>query len=165
MGRGRDADSQGHGVLAVIDAIHEMCVVYGIQMRRAKLGGYFNRDGSFHYDGAAPRSPADKIRKEGEGAATNQVTQHFAEVLTGEALLVRRALDGMPEHLRHAVDLHYIVPKSWSPVKRKVENLRALFPRYIRSRQTYYDALDRAHLWIAARVPHETNCQDNVATQ
>lgn len=147
----------------MIDAIHDMCVTYGIKVRRVYLGGYFNREGGFHFDGAATRSVMHKIEKEREGAADVQSRQHFKEVLDGDALIIRRASIGMAEHRRYLLDLHYVVPKVFVPTKCKIACMEELFPERISNRQAYYDEIDAMHEWLSGRVGVSTFHDDQFA--
>ncbi len=159
---GLEWDAERGGV--VIDAIHEMCHTYGRQMRRVFLGGYHTENG-FHFDGAAPKSVMDDIRKERDGASQGTTHRVFAEVLEGEALMIRRATEGLPEHRLYLLNLHYVLPKRDFPTKRKVQCMCDMFPDRYTSKHHYYDELDRLHVWLAARVPRETEIPDTVATE
>jgi hypothetical protein len=135
----------------MIGAIHDMCYVYGVQVRRKQLGGYFHDQG-FHFDGSAVRSFIEKMRAERDGANANQVRQHFAEVLEGDALDIRRAAVGLPEYLSYLLDLHYVVPRGFAPTKQKIDAMSELFPAKVKGKRGYYAGLDRLHTWIAGRI-------------
>ena len=78
--------------------VDEVMREWGRQRRRIEQGGtcYENSDGKtvWHVDGWPERSIAGKVQREAEGAGGGTVAQHFAEVLTGEALAVSL---GLPE--------------------------------------------------------------------
>jgi hypothetical protein len=143
----------------MIDVINEMCVNYGRQMRRVCLGGYMT-DTGFHFDGASPRSVMDKVW-EGHGSPV----QYFPEVLEGDALIVRRACQGLIEHRQYLLNLHYVLPRRFFPTKRKVQVMADMFPEKYSSKRHYYENIDKLHVWIAARVPCESESPDVVRTE
>ncbi len=147
----------------MIDGIDDAMFQWGIQRRRIDAGGKTVGRGEsegWHVDGWPSRSIAGKTRDERDGASHIGQTQHFAEVLTGEALIVARAMQGMPERLRKVAYAHYVVPKRQTPTKEKVRLLG------YKHRTAYYDDLHSVHLWVQARwqVPRDTDCSDSVAT-
>lgn len=153
--------------------VQDYCLMYGVKMRRHVLGGryYDNPDGTrqFHFDGAAAKSLMHRISQWGVGALDGEVVQHYPQWLEGEALEVWRAAQGLIEHRRYLLDIHYLIPKQEVPTKQKVQSMRELFPDRVKNKQAYYDEMDRLHEWLAARmprdVPRETFSRDSVATQ
>jgi hypothetical protein len=146
----------------MIDWIDEALFAWGIQRRRIDTGGREVGKGdlaAWHADGWPLRSIAGKAKDEGMGASHVGSSQHYAEVLTGDALVVSRALRGAPEDLQRVVYAHYVIPKRATPTKEKIRILG------YKHRTAYYDDIHRAHVWVAARwdVPREAICSDTVA--
>lgn len=139
----------------MIDWIDQAGKAWGTQRRRILLGGY-SHDGGFHHDGYPARSILAKLREEREGAAhANTGTgQHYAEVLRGDALAFRRALDGAPGWAVAVATMRYVVPKRGMPTKAKVQEIRKEHPE-INCAQRFYEALERLHVYLQARWPVE----------
>lgn len=151
-----------------IDWVEDAAIVWGIQKRRLEFGGYFHGDNKFHFDGSSARSVAGKIFEEGDGASAGGTTRRFAEGLTGDALLFRRAMVGLQEHRVYLLTYKYVIPKRWMQMKCKVQALCDLFPEKFTCKQAVYDDIGMTHVWISARwpnVPQGANVPELVATQ
>jgi hypothetical protein len=133
----------------VIDAIHQMCQTWGAQK------AYILRSSE---QGWAPQSAIARFRemRDGAGSSTQRLTQFPEEGHTGEGLLVARALHGAPEKLRVVVFVHYAVLRVKTHTK--AEELGLSVPMYWRT-------LDRAHYWIAARMPSMFHDEQSVDTK
>lgn len=150
----------------MIEWVDDAFRAWGLQKRRVYLGGFFTGE-HFHTDGHATRSVAAKIYEEREGAGQSDVRQKWAEVLTGDALMVSRSIQGIAEHWHWLAIYRYVIPNQVMRPKAKYHELRQMFPRQFRQRDDYYDQLDSLHTWVMARwpeVPRETDCSDTVAT-
>lgn len=146
----------------MIDWVQDYGIIWGINQRRVEFGGVFRPDGTFHFDGSMAKSAAARVF-EGHGGHS----QYFAEVLTGESLLFRRAMQGLNEARIYLLFYRYVIPKGWMSTKQKINALMDMFPDVFKNRQSFYDELDRTHERIAAvwptLVPREANCSDTVA--
>jgi hypothetical protein len=122
----------------MIDAIDEMCRVWGAQKRHMI---------NSREQGWTPQSVIAKFRElhDAAGSSTQQLVQFPEEGHLGEGLMVARALYDAPETLRRIVFIHYVVPRVRA--KMKADALHLSMPEYWRQ-------IDRAHYWIAART-HE----------
>lgn len=151
------ADQWGHAEgAAIIDWIEDAGKVYGIAARRLMLGGYWYSAGDaerFHFDGSAARSISAKLAEDREGAAGGEISQRFAEVLTGEALEFRTATRGCPIWWHELIVYRYVIPNRWMPPKSKLAELRSLYPRRFKSRETYYDELHGLHCYALGKWP------------
>lgn len=123
----------------MIDAIDEMCKVWGAQKLYILNG----------QQGWTPQSVIVRFRemRDGAGSRTERLTQFPEEGHLGEGLLIARAMMDAPEALRAIVYVHYVIPRVRSKIK--AQTLGLAIPEYWRY-------LDRAHYWIAARLPRES---------
>lgn len=124
----------------MIDAIDEMCRIWGIQKWRILRSTE---------QGWTPQSAIARFRdlRDGAASSTQKLVQFPEECHAGEGLMVSRAMSDAPELLRRVLFVHYAIPRLRS--KEKAEALRVSMPEYWRH-------IDRAHYWIAARLPRES---------
>jgi DNA-directed RNA polymerase specialized sigma24 family protein len=107
--------ARGHWDSYAVQVAREM----GYQWRRRYLGDV---GGEIVPPGHATRSVLGKIREEGlEGAGQAFARQHFAEFYTGDALMGRRAMDGLTDVERAAIIFHFFA--KGVPVKLKAHAL------------------------------------------
>ena len=129
----------------MLEPIDAMCRVWGIQKRRIITG----TTAGGHEDGWPQATILEKIREmqENAGGDVVQRSQKFAEVYTArDALLVHRTMEGMPEELVAALFVRYVIPQSHRNNSRKKATM------IDQSVNVYFDNIDRAHHWIAARL-------------
>lgn len=94
----------------------------------------------FKGNGFPSRTMLGKLLEEGAvGAATNQYTREFPEVLTGDNLMVANAVKTLPEYPRALVSVHYVLRL---PARDKWRQIGI-------DRQMYYDVLSGAQVKIA----------------
>lgn len=142
----------------MIDAIDEMCRVWGAQksaMLRGENQGWPGesilakfRDSQYDQK-SEPVLRQKQLTAKGRQTFTPRPIQFTEEGHTGEGLMVARALADAPEALRAIVFVHYVILAPFgqrSPAKYKARVLGL-------SVAEYWRYLDRAHYWIAARVP------------
>jgi hypothetical protein len=115
-----------------------MCRIWAYQKRLIWRGE--NRAGD--PAGWPAVSIAGKVREEVDGAAQNKRVLHYPEVLSGEALLVQRAIHGMPFRPSLVLHMHYIA--------RGTVAEKAAFTGVSKAR--YWTLLDIAHSRIAGFV-------------
>ena len=132
-----------------LEWVREAMIIWGLARRRIDMGGkqYTAPDGGrrWHLDGWPTRSIQGKTKDEGEGAGQGATGQHYPEVMTGDALLVHRALYGAPARLQDIGYAHYVIPREVASVKEKQRQLG-----YANARAYYHD-INRLHVWVAAR--------------
>ena len=96
----------------------------------------------WHFDGWPTATVLGKVRMEGEGAAQGTRAQTFADVYTGDALLVWRAMFDMPISPREVIHAKYL---SHEPYREQIKSLGI-------TQGEYWRELDRGYYWIAARL-------------
>jgi hypothetical protein len=97
----------------------------------------------FKGDGYPSRSMLGKLLEEGAvGAATNQFTREFPEVLVGENLIVANAVKTLSEKPRAVVSVHYVLRM---PARNKYKFMGI-------SREMYYGIVWGAHIQIANAI-------------
>ncbi len=84
--------------------VAEMCKTWARQKRRLWAGENVGGDPA----GWPPVSIAGKVRDEVDGAAQNKRVLFYSEALTGDALLVQRAIHGMQFRPSLVLHLHCI---------------------------------------------------------
>jgi hypothetical protein len=121
---------------SLIDAVREMCKVWGAQKR------YMLTSKAQGWDG---QSLLMKFREmyDGAGSGTQRVSQFMEEAHIGEGLLVARARCGAPLKVNEVVFVHYVVP---GKAKQKIPHMGI-------STAEYWRDLENAHYWIAAKMP------------
>lgn len=105
--------------------------------RRIDNGG----DSKGHRDGWPTATILGKIKEEAAGAGQGARKQHFPEVFTGDVLLLRRSMEGMPIAQREVFEAHFL---SSDPVRIRADELGV-------SVATYWNLLDGAYLYVAGR--------------
>ena len=144
---------------AVPEWVHVAIATWARSERRILDGGYPWRDKGglgeteacgFHWDGYSTRNVLAKIHEMHDGAGAGTAAgQHYAEALVGQALQVRRAMQGMPEmpylalYLVHVFDQRE--PARRIAAKVKAEWLGCTVPQL-------FAAASRARVWIHARL-------------
>lgn len=121
---------------SLIDAVREMCKVWGAQKR------YMLTSKEQGWDG---QSMIQKFKEmwDGAGSGTQRVSQFREEAHTGEGLMVARALKGAPLRVNEVVFVHYVIP---GRAKQKIPHMGI-------STAEYWRDLENAHYWIAAKLP------------
>lgn len=74
----------------------------------------------------------------------------YEEVWTENALVVQRAMEGMPAAVRALITIHYLYPV---PLQRRLELVADLNGGKLISPRTYWRQVHRAHCWIASKMP------------
>jgi len=127
------------------------CGRWGAQKRRIWSGGdwHINRAGikQRHVDGYS-QSFLGRLVEERYGAGHRQLmgSQFWAEVFSGDALMVQRTLPGMPEEACVVVHLRYVFDPELGLT---ADDKAALLGLSVRG---YWLALARAEMWIWARL-------------
>lgn len=117
----------------MINWVHAVCKEWG----KAQHWLMFGRRGF------GSRTMLGKLIDEGVvGAASNQYTREFPEVLTGENLIVANAIKTLPEWPRAIVSVHYVIRL---PAYKKYQRLEI-------PRSTYYEILSQSHIKIANSI-------------
>ncbi len=97
----------------------------------------------FKGDGYPSRTILGKLVEEGAvGAACNQYTREFPEVLMGENLIVANAVKTLAEKPRAIVSVHYVLRLP----------ARVKYTRIGISREMYYDTISAAHITLANAI-------------
>ncbi len=110
--------------------VHEACKSWG----RAQWWLMFKGNGY------PSRTILGKLMEEGAvGAATNQFTREFPEVLQGENLMIANAIKTLPELPRAIISVHYVLRL---PARTKYTKIGI-------DRPTYYEVIAKAHIRIA----------------
>jgi hypothetical protein len=122
--------------------IEPMCREWARQYRRLAQGGVVYPDKAFAPDGWPMSTLLGKMREEGAGAAQGRISQHFAEVYSGDGLLIWRAMERMPLLERVVVHGRFL---GCEPVKEQAAQIGI-------SPAGYWATLDRAFFFLAGRV-------------
>lgn len=85
---------------------------WGRQWLRLRQAGFRFPDGSWHVDGWPSISVSGRIARQAEGASQVRHQQQYLEVYRGDALFVRRAMEGIREYPRHVIVLRYALRQS-----------------------------------------------------
>jgi len=125
------------------------CDRWGRQKRRIWAGGDWYIDGEglrrHHADGYA-QSFLGRLLAERDGAGQGARSQHWPEVLWGDALDVQRNILGMPITCFEVLHLKYVFDPEWGLT---VANKAALISLKVWS---YWDSVGRAEWWLYARL-------------
>jgi hypothetical protein len=120
--------------------------VWAKEYTRLCLGGIKFNDGTWHVDGYSRVSINGKLKDAESGGNSHvSVRQHFAELYSRDALLIRQAMVGMRPHLIIVIQYHYLIPP---PVERRAEAIGISKPRY-------YERLALAHGYLQGRIDAE----------
>lgn len=110
----------------------------------------------WHVDGYAD-SFMGRLMEDKMGAGQGKRSQHWPEVMYGDALEVQRAMPGMPELPSDALHMHFVFDPEWGLTARRKAALIGLKER------AYWEALGRAEFWIYARLdPARTQTSETV---
>lgn len=90
------------------DWVRRACAFWGRQKRRIWVGA----DWHGNVDGYA-QSLLGRIKEERDGATSNQVSQYWPEVYSGQGLDVQRCLQGLGEFPRAALHFRYVWDPEW----------------------------------------------------
>jgi hypothetical protein len=125
------------------------CDRWGRQKRRIWAGGDWYRDHKgmkrLHVDGYA-NSFLGRVLREREGTGQGALTQHWAEVLWGDALDVQRNIGGMPIACFDCLHLRYVFDPEFGLSAAAKATLVDLPTR------VYWEALQRAEWWLWSRL-------------
>lgn len=111
----------------------------------------------WHVDGYAD-SFMGRLMEDKMGAGQGKRSQHWPEVMFGDALEVQRSLPGMPELPSDALHMHFVFDPEFGLTASKKAALIGLKER------AYWEALGRAEFWIFARLekPAQTQAANTV---
>jgi hypothetical protein len=133
--------------MRIRETVEPLLRAWAVQRRRVLLGGYWRRISlglydppAWHCDGHPELSVAALVR---DGGRSGKIEQHFAEVYTGDALTVWRALNGAPEQSREVLDVHYVVTMG---------SLRTRWEFLGLDRKGYFTRLRIAEHYLAGRL-------------
>lgn len=112
------------------------------QKQRAMTGTRKFADGGIHDDGFSSMSASAFGREGGSTGGSSSSTQHYAEVYTGDALLIWRIFATAPRELVEICTAHYL---EGGDANRKARNLHI-------SRTQYWTRLECACYYIAGRL-------------
>lgn len=126
-----------------LDAIKRACEMWGAQ----KLRMILNTE-----QGWARKSLTERFKElhDGAGSRSHRVKQFTEEALTGDGLLVHRAICGVPPQPHMPYDLysclfvHYVIRGYTAKEKASVLDMKV---------PTYWKYVGSAETWIAARLP------------
>ena len=119
--------------------VKDLCLIWGRQKRRVLSGG----DGKGHVDGHRSASSVNLFR---EPSSTKRAVSQFTEEgISGDGLIITRAMNGAPEIIQSIVFQQYVV--RGQKVEAKAADIG------LRDPKEYYRILRDAHMWIAARLP------------
>lgn len=131
---------------SMIDWIHSACKDWGYQIRKINYGN----------QGWPPRTILDKMIREGIlGASFGQLSQHFPECLSEEALKINNAIKRLTEKDREILFIIYVVG----------EKSKLTMRRYSLERTAYYDLVDAVHkrintaLYLVETEHNRQNCR------
>jgi hypothetical protein len=128
----------------VINYVDDACKLWGEE--KAKIYG---RLFDAHIRGAWRNvTMIAQLRSEARSFAAGTPVQWFPEVYKGDALLVRRALEGIGIDLYIVCLVHYAMKGN---TRTKVKEAGELLEKDISTR-AYWELLDRAHHWIGGRM-------------
>jgi hypothetical protein len=129
-----------------------MLRTWRVQYLRAATGRRVFPDGHVHVDGWPTATVLGRIRAEGDGASQRgTVGQHFAEVYTGEALLVWRGMFGMPIAPKEVL---FAKTLARDPVRLQAQMLGL-------KTSAYWSLLDNAYYYLAGRILAIENTPNN----
>jgi len=142
----------GHPTSHPKEWLAPMLRTWRVQYLRVATGRRVFPDGHVHLDGWPTATVLGRIRAEGEGAGQRgTVGQHFAEVYTGEALLIWRAMHGMPIGPKEVL---YAKTLARDPVRLQAQMLGL-------KTSAYWSLLDNAYYYLAGRVVVIENTPNN----
>lgn len=135
--------------------VKQMVNAWAWQRRRIWLGGYRDRQGLWHEDGWTRQSVVSKFKDlfDGAGSSTRILGQFREEGLTGDALLVSRAMQsGMPEVQRIALFTAHVVPDDMMKLDERLDVLWVAYPQYKWGRSNFFVHCGNAKSFLLGRL-------------